>query len=423
MTVEQLLPKARSSWMPVQTIVVPFYWYANSILLRSQAVTSLPTVAAVFFSCKIFFLGYQGGFRSPPLDTALLVLCRSSLCRWSGPFESFCLERDKFCLSQPTETGWLLSLFISILALLSFAFYSHNPLPLRVRLTPVTFLNFFFYQTIQRQGGRTCSGGLTRVNFDPLVSGHSPGGATDVAWSAPVRSRTRWVKLVAVTFFEFGHFCSWQGLLFFLNFVTWFTRLRYRPCFVPPMSGSYDVGQSTCSSDLRSRLSFFNHQLVPLRFLLVGFTCDSHQVSLIIGPVRSSQWEGTGIYVIVRLTRDTVSNAERRELNCHKPLPRTTGIEPGSAAWQARALPLALLRPSFVPPDTGSWDLGGLDYYRGHTRCLGSDHFIFWGGGWKTLFQQIIFFSTPFQASLFFPQRIESKKLATERADTLAFAR
>ena len=46
-------------------VVVPFYWYANSILLRSQAVTSLPTVAVVFFSCKIFFLGYQGGFRAP----------------------------------------------------------------------------------------------------------------------------------------------------------------------------------------------------------------------------------------------------------------------------------------------------------------------------------------------------------------------
>ena len=42
-------------------LVVPFYWYANSIILRSQVVSSLPTVAAVFFNCEIFFLEYKGG--------------------------------------------------------------------------------------------------------------------------------------------------------------------------------------------------------------------------------------------------------------------------------------------------------------------------------------------------------------------------
>ena len=44
--------------------------------------------------------------------------------------------------------------------------------------------------------------------------------------------------------------------------------------------------------------------------------------------------------------RCTVSNVEGREVNLHKPLPRTTGIEPGGAAWQACTLPLALLLPS-----------------------------------------------------------------------------
>ena len=45
-------------------LAVPFYRYANSILLRSQAVTSLPTVTAVVFNWKHFFLGYQGGVRT-----------------------------------------------------------------------------------------------------------------------------------------------------------------------------------------------------------------------------------------------------------------------------------------------------------------------------------------------------------------------
>ena len=47
-------------------LVVPFYWYANSILLLSQAVyTNLPTVAAVFFNCEFFFLDIKGSSGHP----------------------------------------------------------------------------------------------------------------------------------------------------------------------------------------------------------------------------------------------------------------------------------------------------------------------------------------------------------------------
>ena len=65
-------------------LVVPFYWYANSILLHSQAVTSLPTVAVpAFFIREIFFSWISRGVPDPPpLDTALvLLLPLCSLCR------------------------------------------------------------------------------------------------------------------------------------------------------------------------------------------------------------------------------------------------------------------------------------------------------------------------------------------------------
>ena len=44
--------------------------------------------------------------------------------------------------------------------------------------------------------------------------------------------------------------------------------------------------------------------------------------------------------------RYRVTTVEGRQRNLHNPLPRTTGIEPGAAAWQASTLPLALLFPS-----------------------------------------------------------------------------
>ena len=44
--------------------------------------------------------------------------------------------------------------------------------------------------------------------------------------------------------------------------------------------------------------------------------------------------------------RYTVSSVEGQEINLHRPIPRTLGIEPRAAAWQARTLPLALLQPS-----------------------------------------------------------------------------
>ena len=57
-------------------LVVPFYWYANSILLRSQDVTSLPAVAAVFINCEILFswISKERSRQPPPPRTRPCII-------------------------------------------------------------------------------------------------------------------------------------------------------------------------------------------------------------------------------------------------------------------------------------------------------------------------------------------------------------
>ena len=67
--------------------------------------------------------------------------------------------------------------------------------------------------------------------------------------------------------------------------------------------------------------------------------------SVVLSPPTQCQWDGTTIYVVMWATRDTVSSVEGWELNLHKSIPCTTGIEPGAAVWQAHKLLLPLNSP------------------------------------------------------------------------------
>ena len=61
------------------------------------------------------------------------------------------------------------------------------------------------------------------------------------------------------------------------------------------------------------------------------------------------QWDGSAILCDhASHERYTVSSVEGWEINLHRPIPRTPGIEPGAATWQVHTLPLALLQPSCV---------------------------------------------------------------------------